>query len=71
MVPEIGVLSRSCLVAIRYSGVCTAKKYGMPLAGSVQKFGETCSDELRLMFMSLAIALTFRPSSCARVRSIV
>ena len=57
------MLSISCLLAIRYSGVCTAKKYGMPFFGSVQKFGETCSDELRLMFRSLATVLTLRPSS--------
>src|SRR3954464_13874293 len=43
------VLARSLSELTRYSGVCTAMKYGMPLVGSVQKFGDTCSEELRLV----------------------
>ena len=41
----------------------------MPVAGSVQKLGVTCSDELRLTLMLLAIVLAFSPSWAARVRS--
>ena len=43
----------------------------MPDFGSVQKFGVTCSDELRLTLMLLAMVLALRPSCAARVRSIV
>ena len=43
----------------------------MPDFGSVQKFGETCSDELRLTLMLVAIVLALRPSCAARARSIV
>ena len=43
----------------------------MPVAGSVQKFGVTCCDELKLTLMLLAIVLAFSPSWAARVRSIV
>ena len=33
----------------------------MPLRGSVHRLGETCSEELRLMFMLLAIWVTLSP----------
>ena len=41
----------------------------MPMVGSVQKFGDTCSDELRLTLMLLAIVLALRPS-CGRPRAV-
>ena len=42
----------------------------MPEVGSVQKFGDTCSDELRLTLRLVAIVLALRPSWAARARSI-
>ena len=42
----------------------------MPDFGSVQKFGVTCSDELRLTLMLVAIVFAFSPSWAARARSI-
>jgi hypothetical protein len=71
IVPETGVLERSFKDATLGSGVCTAMKYGMPELGSVQKFGETCSDELRLTLRLVAIVLALRPSCSARARSMV
>jgi hypothetical protein len=43
----------------------------MPEAGSVQKFGDTCSEELRLTLMLVATVEALRPSCAARVRSIM
>ena len=42
----------------------------MPLLGSVQKFGDTCSDELRLVFRLSAMSFAVRPNWVARARSI-
>ena len=38
----------------------------MPDVGSVQKLGDTCSDELRLTLMLVATVLALRPSCAAR-----
>src|SRR5271167_1293445 len=67
---ETGVLASAFSELTCRSGVCTARKYGIPEVKSVQKFGDTCTDELRLTLMLVAIVLALRPSCAARVRSI-
>src|SRR6267154_634264 len=67
---ETGVFPKAFSELTLYSSVCTARKYGIPEVGSVQKLGDTCSDELRLTLMLVATVLALRPSCAARVRSI-
>src|SRR5580693_4051766 len=67
---ETGVFISAFIESTLGSGVCTAKKYGIPEAGSVQKLGDTCSDELRLILRLVATVLALRPSCAARERSI-
>src|ERR1700734_2715330 len=65
-----GVFWRSSSELMRCSGVCTARKYGVPVAGSVQKFGDTWTDEDRLTLRLVAMLLAVRPNWAARARSI-
>src|SRR5271165_1447890 len=65
-----GVLPRSLSELTWYSGVWTAMKYGIPFVGSVQKLGDTCSEELKLVPTLLPMSLAVMPNCRARARSI-
>jgi hypothetical protein len=70
MTEPTGVLCKSSIEAMRCSGVCTARKYGVPVAGSVQKFGDTCTEDDRLTLRLVATLFAVRPNWAARARSI-